>query len=374
MIVAALAAAAVGVPVLPAAASSRAADPAAKTAISGDLNAVAAASGSDAWAVGGNGKALTLHWNGKAWTRVATPSISNASLYGVAAVSSSDAWAVGTGTASGRTLILHWNGSRWSRVSSPGPEDSILYGISAVSAADAWAVGTIYRHGAASTRTLIVHWNGTSWRQVASPSPELISGLSSVSAVSARAGWAVGTLANVVVGGPDRGRVSAGKGFSSLILRWDGKKWTRVASPGTQSSLIGVSALSSRSAWAVGGENTKSLMLRFGGKSWKRVASSGPGGPDGPAAHVGPQAVVAPSARLAWAVGDSYKFPSDFKSLIWRWNGKTWRQAAPGGLGISLLLGVAAVSADNAWAVGESDVASPKTLILHWNGKAWSRQ
>ena len=42
------------------------------------------------------------------------------------------------------TLILHWNGSAWSQVASPSPSSfgyNFLYGVSAVSGGDAWAVG-----------------------------------------------------------------------------------------------------------------------------------------------------------------------------------------------------------------------------------------
>jgi hypothetical protein len=95
---------------------------------------VSARSGSDAWAVGFDSSyytpdvedTLTLHWNGTAWTQVASPtpsSISYNELYGVSARSGSDAWAVGDygdcATALGKTdtLIAHWNGTAWTNAS-----------------------------------------------------------------------------------------------------------------------------------------------------------------------------------------------------------------------------------------------------------------
>ena len=39
----------------------------------------------------------------------------------------------------------------------------------------------------------------------------------------------------------------------------------------------------------------------------------------------------------------------------------------------SVLDGVAATSAGNAWAVGSTPSLAGSTLILHWNGKAWTR-
>jgi hypothetical protein len=44
----------------------------------------------------------------------------------------------------------------------------------------------------------------------------------------------------------------------------------------------------------------------------------------------------------------------------------------PGAAG-TFLDGVAATSADNAWAVGYTGTEpNAKTLILHWNGKTWN--
>jgi hypothetical protein len=61
-----------------------------------------------------------LHWNGKAWTRVTSPSTS-AVLNGLGFASAKYGWAVGyagsldtnpvTGTS--KTYIIHWNGRTW---------------------------------------------------------------------------------------------------------------------------------------------------------------------------------------------------------------------------------------------------------------------
>jgi hypothetical protein len=59
--------------------------------------------------------------------------------------------------------------------------------------------------------------------------------------------------------------------------------------------------------------------------------------------------------------------------LIEHWNGKRWTQQSftpiPGG---GLFAGAAATSADNAWAVGQTDSADQQTLIEHWNGRDWT--
>ena len=81
---------------------------------------------------------------------VASPTpASNDTLSGVAARSAGDVWAVGTRQdRSGaipidRTLTEHWNGSAWSVVASPnvGGNDNLLNGVSATTG-DVWAVGS----------------------------------------------------------------------------------------------------------------------------------------------------------------------------------------------------------------------------------------
>jgi hypothetical protein len=91
-------------------------------------------------------RTLVLHWNGRTWTRLSSPSAgTGAVLQGVAAPSATTAWAVGASVRAKvpQSLILHWNGRRWAREASPQPsrDGSVLNGIGAASARDTWAVG-----------------------------------------------------------------------------------------------------------------------------------------------------------------------------------------------------------------------------------------
>lgn len=168
------------------------------------LSSVAVLSSCNAWAVGdySNGTAdqtLVEHWNGSTWTQVPSPDPAGASqnntLTGVAAISSTNIWAVGSyisGT-TGKTLVEHWNGTAWTQVASPNPGGSFgdgLSGVAAVSSSNAWAVGS-YSNGAAP-QTLILHWNGTAWKHVTSPNLTPPNFLSAVAASSATNVWAVG--------------------------------------------------------------------------------------------------------------------------------------------------------------------------------------
>jgi hypothetical protein len=247
------------------------------------LDAVAATSADNAWAVGtayGAPRAETaiLHWNGKSWTRVPSPSPGNDQLAGVTATSATNAWAVGatqnltTGVDS--ILILHWNGKAWTRISGPAGTAGITFdagGITATSASNAWIVGR------QDSKTLILHWNGKTWTPVASPSPGsasgLTSGLVSVAATSASNAWAVGTAEAPAP-------VGTAHGTHTLILHWNGKAWSLVSSPNpscsTCDSLFGVAAASATSAWAVGTVNGGGVvvMLHWNGKAWANFQSA----------------------------------------------------------------------------------------------------
>lgn len=88
--------------------------------------------------------------------------------------------------------------------------------------------------------------------------------------------------------------------------------------------------------------------------------------------------VAVTSACNAWAVGYYGVSRGAPRPLIEHWNGGAWKvQASPiPRAGFSELLGVAASSAKNAWAVGYYGGGSKfqRTLIEHWNGKSWKVQ
>lgn len=214
-----------------------------------DLYAVAAVSSNDVWAVGWyqsgstgqEGGALTMHWDGAAWTVVPNPS--RWPLYGVAAIASNDVWAVG------EQSILHWNGTSWSTVSFPTPPNDsyrILRGISAVTANDIWVVGYSqwsyfygYRYA-----PLTYHWDGTRWSLVPNAGA-LDEFLFAVTAIAPNDVWAVG----------DNGQTQ----------HWNGAEWSRVAAPypGLGGRFNGIAAASARDVWAVGSYNDGNRWLTW---------------------------------------------------------------------------------------------------------------
>jgi hypothetical protein len=92
------------------------------------LSGLAVTSPSSMWAAGlyqvhGTDRTLVEWWNGSSWTIQPSPNLGGSSvnnfLQAAAAISSSDVWAVGSYDHPNRTLILHWNGRSWTQVPSP---------------------------------------------------------------------------------------------------------------------------------------------------------------------------------------------------------------------------------------------------------------
>jgi hypothetical protein len=86
-----------------------------------------------------------------------------------------------------------------------------------------------------------------------------------------------------------------------------------------------------------------------------------------------------------WAVGYSATNPPESSvssTLIERWDGTAWTvvpspnptpRLSGGGPVSNELRGIAAVAADDVWAVGQSfDYGASKTLVLHWDGTTWT--
>jgi hypothetical protein len=191
-------------------------------------------------------KTLAEHWDGMRWRVVPSPSPGSFGdqLLSVAAASSTDAWAVGrvsTTQFGDRALVEHWDGARWRVV--PTPTIGIaseLRGVSVVSTRDIWAVGLYYVPSEAGTLTLTLteHWDGHAWRVVPSPSPTQDDLLDSVSVLSSHDVWAVGRDAG-----------------ENLAVHWDGSSWSTVPTPfrpGTIGFLWAVSADSHAGVWAAG--------------------------------------------------------------------------------------------------------------------------
>lgn len=123
-----------------------------------DLWGVWGAGPDDMWAVGGRGngenQATILHYDGVAWTKSSTPTLSRPSVFAyfkVWGTASDDVYAVGQ-----RGTLVHWDGSAWSEIETGASEDLISL----------WGTGPdrIVAIGGRNNGQAVIY-DGTSWRQ-----------------------------------------------------------------------------------------------------------------------------------------------------------------------------------------------------------------
>jgi hypothetical protein len=224
------------------------------------LVAVSADSPTDAWAVGYSNplrqaySPLIEHWNGVRWSVVsgapAYPASNSDRLEAVAALSPTNVWALGVTGRHPDPVFEHFNGTSWSIVPQPaGGYDTFLDAISARASNDIWAVG-----GTQVTNTLIEHWDGTAWHIVPSPNitgpGSVLNSLTGVSALGAGDVWAVGSS------------LAGGSVYTTLAEHWNGFSWTIAPTPSPQPSaaLNAVASLPGGPLFAVGwGDNSSGV-------------------------------------------------------------------------------------------------------------------
>jgi len=301
------------------------------------LKAASAVATDDIWAVGvrqvSESSAATValfeHWDGREWTVVQGADLGgrSARLNAVAAITSNDVWAVGLEESPLETLAEHWDGRRWSVVPTPpigkgqGPTSwRSLDSISALSTTDIWALGHFDLNDlavATTTQDVFEHWNGRAWTIVLSPQDRTgtgISAMQSVSAASSNDVWAVGGRVN---GFGEVGRVDA-----PIVERWNGRVFAKVSAPTSERPLTKVAAISSDDVWAVRGGDFNLAgggygfgpvqILHWDGRSW--TISFRPSGSDSVITSI-----TAVAHNDIWAVGTRGGVP-----LIEIWDGKRW--------------------------------------------------
>ena len=161
--------------------------------VAGDVLAFAA---DDAWLVGyGNNSGATsympivAHWNGSAWSSVATPISGSTQVFitCITGTSSSDIWVAGE--TPGGALFMHFDGSTWEQSQSPVGTTTRISEIAAASANEVWAWSNLAQQG--------YRFDGASWTVATIPTPPgtVIVGLSEMKPVPASSSiWTAGTL------------------------------------------------------------------------------------------------------------------------------------------------------------------------------------
>jgi hypothetical protein len=275
------------------------------------LNAVAATSATNAWAVGvfhdrNGAHELMERWNGQSWQEVFLPPPIGKSLTSITVVNGHNVWAVS------ELRTLHFGGLGWSTFANPAAiamqkvasaPDGSVYGlgrdstfagslwlmtaggwraVSAIPAAspqgcdvskgatdlavlkagDVWVVGNGKQTGNQPCIAAL-HWSAATWQP--SPTP-LIAG-ASLAAVSARSGndiWAVGETVT-------RDEQLGVTFETGLALHWNGTSWTSV--PVLNKGFLRDVDATGDGVWAVGTQLVGSgfpvgmLILKWDGKA-----------------------------------------------------------------------------------------------------------
>jgi hypothetical protein len=210
------------------------------------------------------------------------------------------------------------------------------------------------------------------WQRVFSPNvsgaTQVTNQLLGIDAVSSNDLWAVGWSQDP--NGPAYVK-------RTLIQHFNGQTWEIVGSPNPQkdidSVLHSVSAVSADDVWAVGGSHngrlpSRTLIEHWNGLMWTIIPSPSP---DSQLNEL--RGVAALSANNVWAVGyrGGTKSETPLETFILHWDGSSWTQVpspnVPGGA--NQLFGITALSANDIWAVGSAGGAP---LAMHWNGSEWS--
>ncbi len=293
----------------------------------------------------------------------------------IAAVAPDDVWVVGRkarGAQGIPTGAEHWDGERWTLFPTPNGAvgagaQNALNGADAVNGNSVWAVGYSNPGNVGSAyKTLVARFNGAQWAAVPSPNvgPD-DNTLVGVDALRSDLAWAVGYYRQ-------------GTTRRTLLLRWNGAQWSTVSSPnpGTLSNtLLDVAAVATNDAWAVGhkssGAGYRSLLLHYTGTGWTEIGVPAFGTGDNVLTGVS-----AVSANDVWASG-YYVEGTKHKSLTLRYDGTSWRRVSSANAAgtVTALRDIDASSPTNAWTVGleyQSDRKRYVASTQHWNGTSWS--
>jgi hypothetical protein len=258
------------------------------------------------------------------------------------------------------------------------PVDIRLQGVAALAPDNVWAVGNTTKRIDGSLETLVVHWNGSGWERVSSPHPDPESLAQQELRIEAE-------LTGVAASGPDDIWAVGWQTLGSMMLHWDGQAWSNVRLPhvgaGFKEYLYGVAARAPDDVWAVGSarEEQARLILHWDGSEWEVVV--GKGEEYILSADMGYKAVTALAPDDAWAVGWVAEGGTAIQqALTSRWDGQAWTDVPSPALcrGAHRLEGVAAVAADDIWAVGgctddaaATDFSRYRPLVQHWDGRSW---
>ena len=216
------------------------------------------------------------------------------------------------------------------------------------------------------------------WDIVSTPNVgNYVTRLTGVTSLSPNDAWSVGYWRNQP------------QGWGPVALHWDGSSWSVVNVPSLGyafEEVAGVDAAPNGDVWVVGDVTGGAsfnlpLVLRWRNGAWDYVGTVTlrpqtvyPYGARGGLAYD----VAAIAADDVWAVGQAGGFGGGATSvpMALHWDGSTWTDVAVPEVASRHheLLDVAAISTDDVWAVGNYRfwAQAYHAVTFHWDGNAWS--
>jgi hypothetical protein len=175
--------------------------------------------------------------------------------------------------------------------------------------------------------------------------------LTDIAAIDSQDVWAIGTAGN-----------------DPLALHWDGDSWNIIPVPELtyDTQLNGITAVSTNDVWAAGAvetgvsSNTDTLIMHWNGTEWSVIPSPN-GNPNG---RNKLNAIAAVAANDIWAVGE-YTDNISTRPLILHWDGSDWTIAPQDCDLYNSLLAVTVIAPDDIWATGYA-------LTCHYDGSSWT--
>ncbi len=190
----------------------------------------------DVWLFGDD--ALSLHYDGKDWTRVDNPlsrrKPSEGRLWGAGCAAPDRCFA---GTRDGR--LIEWDGRTWRDARSPVDKERI-YAMRFSSPHSGWMVGEGF----------FARWDGKDWKKT---EVDDVPRMYDLAVIGNDWGWAVG----------DHG----------ALFEYDGAAWRKVEVPGSLFRLRAIACASRSDCWAVG---EAGAALGWNGVRWERIRLGAP--------------------------------------------------------------------------------------------------
>ncbi|MEV7342246.1 hypothetical protein [Streptomyces sp. NPDC093544] len=221
-------------------------------------------------------------------------------------------------------------------------DNSALFDIASAGPNAAWAVGVQYIDGI--SEGVILHWNGRTWQQQSAPGVPETGVWHAVDAVSASDVWAYGW----------------GDQNGEILAHYDGKRWTQVPLPEEKGYGFAKLAAVPGKVWLV----SDTAINSYAHGVWQSTPLQ-----DG----VIISAIEARTSHDAWAVGQFAYVGRPSRSVLLRWDGSSWKDAAPAGSDLRITA-LYQESARSVWATALTPYVEnqpQQTKVLHWDGLSW---